>query len=59
MASLGSGGLTSLTTAPPTLEEIFLRHYQEVLPEPSTGGTPDGPREPHGKHLGRRGRESA
>ena len=31
MASLGSGGLTSLTTAPPTLEELFLRHYRDVL----------------------------
>ena len=59
MASLGSGGLTSLTTAPPTLEEIFLRHYQEALPEPPAGGTADGSREPHRRHLGRRGKESA
>jgi ABC-2 type transport system ATP-binding protein len=59
MASLGSGGLTSLTTAPPTLEEIFLRHYQQALPEPPAGGTADGSREPHRRHLGRRGKESA
>jgi ABC-2 type transport system ATP-binding protein len=32
MAALGSGGVTALTSAPPTLEELFLRHYQKVQP---------------------------
>jgi ABC-2 type transport system ATP-binding protein len=32
MAALGAGGVTSLTSAPPTLEELFLRHYQKVQP---------------------------
>jgi ABC-2 type transport system ATP-binding protein len=32
MAALGACGVTSLTSAPPTLEELFLRHYQKVRP---------------------------
>jgi len=28
MAALSSAGITSLTSQPPTLEELFLRHYQ-------------------------------
>jgi ABC-2 type transport system ATP-binding protein len=32
MAALGAGGVTALTSAPPTLEELFLRHYQKVQP---------------------------
>jgi ABC-2 type transport system ATP-binding protein len=32
MAALGAGGITALTSAPPTLEELFLRHYQRVQP---------------------------
>lgn len=28
MSVLGAAGLTSITTAPPTLEELFLRHYR-------------------------------
>ena len=62
MASLGSGGLTSLTTAPPTLEELFLRHYQDVLPGrgPQPWRQADGPGSGRtGWHLGRRGRRSA
>ena len=29
MAALSGGGLQSLTSQPPTLEEVFLRHYQD------------------------------
>jgi ABC-2 type transport system ATP-binding protein len=32
MAALGAGGVIALTSAPPTLEELFLRHYQKVQP---------------------------
>ena len=32
MAALGAGGVTSMTSAPPTLEELFLRHYQTAQP---------------------------
>ena len=32
MAALSSGGVTALTSAPPTLEELFLRHYREAQP---------------------------
>jgi ABC-2 type transport system ATP-binding protein len=32
MAALGAGGVTALTSAPPTLEELFLRHYQKAQP---------------------------
>lgn len=32
MAALGAGGVTSLTSAPPTLEELFLRHYRKDQP---------------------------
>ena len=28
MAALGAGGVTAMTSAPPTLEELFLRHYR-------------------------------
>jgi len=60
MASLGAGGLLSLTTAPPTLEELFLRHYRDVLPEPAAAeGNGDGSRASHRMHLGRRGKGSA
>jgi ABC-2 type transport system ATP-binding protein len=30
LAALGAAGITSLTSSPPTLEEIFLRHYQST-----------------------------
>ena len=30
MAALGAGGVTAMTSAPPTLEELFLRHYQKA-----------------------------
>ncbi len=60
MASLGSGGLTSLTTAPPTLEELFLRHYRDVLGEPDpTSMQGDGAGGARHWHLGRRGKETA
>ena len=32
MAALGEGGVTAMTSQPPTLEELFLRHYQTVQP---------------------------
>jgi ABC-2 type transport system ATP-binding protein len=32
MAALGASGVTAMTSAPPTLEELFLRHYQKVQP---------------------------
>ncbi|HYN57379.1 MAG TPA: ABC transporter ATP-binding protein [Motilibacterales bacterium] len=59
MASLGSGGLTCLTTAPPTLEELFLRHYREALPEAAPG--PDAQDSPgsHRRHVKPQGRRSA
>jgi ABC-2 type transport system ATP-binding protein len=58
MTALGAGGLTSLTTAPPTLEELFLRHYREALPAGATAPAPNGgggePARRRGLHLGRR-----
>ena len=30
MEALSAGGVTALTSAPPTLEELFLRHYRET-----------------------------
>ncbi|NMM25415.1 MAG: ABC transporter ATP-binding protein [Phycicoccus sp.] len=32
MAALSAGGVATLTSAPPTLEELFLRHYREAQP---------------------------
>ncbi|MEP7018928.1 MAG: ABC transporter ATP-binding protein [Actinomycetota bacterium] len=32
MAALGRGGVTAMTSQPPTLEELFLRHYQKAQP---------------------------
>jgi ABC-2 type transport system ATP-binding protein len=32
MAALGAGGVTAMTSQPPTLEELFLRHYEKVQP---------------------------
>ena len=32
MAALGAGGVTAMTSQPPTLEELFLRHYQKAQP---------------------------
>ena len=32
MAALGSGGVTAVTSQPPTLEELFLRHYRKAQP---------------------------
>jgi ABC-2 type transport system ATP-binding protein len=33
---LTEGGVRSLVSRPPTLEELFLRHYGDALPEPAT-----------------------
>ncbi|WP_275464013.1 ATP-binding cassette domain-containing protein [Streptomyces noursei] len=33
LGPLGTAGLRSLTSTPPTLEELFLRHYQDVRPD--------------------------
>jgi ABC-2 type transport system ATP-binding protein len=30
MSALGASGVTAVTSAPPTLEELFLRHYEKV-----------------------------
>ena len=30
MTVLGGAGVTALTSAPPTLEELFLRHYESA-----------------------------
>jgi ABC-2 type transport system ATP-binding protein len=32
MAALGAGGVTAVTSQPPTLEELFLRHYRKAQP---------------------------
>jgi len=32
MTVLGAGGVTALTSSPPTLEELFLRHYRKAQP---------------------------
>ncbi|MER5603519.1 ABC transporter ATP-binding protein [Streptomyces sp. NPDC002265] len=39
LRSLSEAGVRSLTSTPPTLEELFLRHYQD---EPGAPGEPDG-----------------
>ena len=38
--SLGEAGLRSLVSNPPTLEELFLRHYGDELTELEGGGEP-------------------
>ncbi|WP_328318742.1 ABC transporter ATP-binding protein [Streptomyces sp. NBC_00388] len=40
LASLSAAGVRSLTSTPPTLEELFLRHYATPAPD----GPPGGPR---------------
>jgi ABC-2 type transport system ATP-binding protein len=32
---LTEAGVRSLTSQPPTLEELFLRHYENGLPDPT------------------------
>jgi ABC-2 type transport system ATP-binding protein len=32
---LGQGGIRDLTSRPPTLEELFLRHYGDIVPGPA------------------------
>jgi ABC-2 type transport system ATP-binding protein len=36
MRHLGALGIRSLTSQPPTLEELFLRHYEDQLPDAET-----------------------
>ena len=36
---LTGGGVVSLTATPPTLEELFLRHYGERVPSPGDDET--------------------
>jgi ABC-2 type transport system ATP-binding protein len=31
MRTLATAGIRSLTSQPPTLEELFLRHYEDTL----------------------------
>jgi ABC-2 type transport system ATP-binding protein len=33
LRQLSESGVRSLTSTPPTLEELFLRHYQEEAPK--------------------------
>ena len=61
MASLGAGGLSALTTHPPTLEELFLRHYRDEADAPevtNSQGSAD-PGAGTGHRRGLRGRRSA
>jgi ABC-2 type transport system ATP-binding protein len=58
MSALSGGGLQALTTQPPTLEELFLRHYREELAPQQVGQGVDGAVVP-GRRPGRRGRRSA
>ena len=39
LVALTSVGVTSLTSRPPTLEELFLRHYGDVASAPSAATT--------------------
>ncbi|HEX6887453.1 MAG TPA: ABC transporter ATP-binding protein [Candidatus Nanopelagicales bacterium] len=57
MSALSGGGLQALTTQPPTLEELFLRHYREELAPEQVGLAPDRAAAP-GQRPGRRGRRS-
>jgi ABC-2 type transport system ATP-binding protein len=36
LAHLGKFGIRALTSQPPTLEELFLRHYGETVPARGT-----------------------
>ena len=38
LAALSGAGVRGLTSAPPTLEELFLRHYSDDLAGSGTGG---------------------
>ncbi|NBE56498.1 ATP-binding protein DrrA1-3 family domain-containing protein, partial [Streptomyces boluensis] len=38
LRSLAESGVRSLTSTPPTLEELFLRHYQDDVPGARSGG---------------------
>ena len=41
LARLSAAGIRSLTSQPPTLEELFLRHYQtDEAPAPAGDGQP-------------------
>jgi ABC-2 type transport system ATP-binding protein len=39
LAALAAGGIASLTATPPSLEELFLRHYGDELPVLEEAGT--------------------
>ncbi|MDM4763307.1 ABC transporter ATP-binding protein [Galbitalea sp. SE-J8] len=39
LAALGAAGVSSITVAPPSLEELFLRHYGEQTDADATSGT--------------------
>jgi ABC-2 type transport system ATP-binding protein len=41
MSQLTALGLHSLTAAPPSLEELFMRHYGDALPGATSGGGAD------------------
>jgi ABC-2 type transport system ATP-binding protein len=43
---LSSCGIRSLTSRPPTLEELFLRHYGAEPEDPETPGNPETPKNP-------------
>ncbi|AWK10339.1 ABC transporter [Streptomyces spongiicola] len=51
LRSLTEAGVRSLTSTPPTLEELFLRHYEDGVP----GGTGPGGRVRHGDRDGHDG----
>ena len=42
IAHVGQHGVVALTSAPPTLEELFLRHYGDQRASAGPNGTPDG-----------------
>jgi ABC-2 type transport system ATP-binding protein len=48
---LSSAGIRSLTSQPPTLEELFLRHYQDD--EPAAASAPSAPARPSGAKAAR------
>ena len=48
LATLSAAGVSSLVCTPPTLEELFLRHYDDDLSSPRSNrpaGDTDGPEE--------------
>jgi ABC-2 type transport system ATP-binding protein len=41
VAHLAGSGVRALTSAPPTLEELFLRHYGDELTDNGVTGAPE------------------